>query len=172
MDHRDPTTRSRGWRAVADDDQSISDEQQSFLLSGTSSLDGVDFRAATGIDAGNLGRSVVGTLGFVLAAVAATFVQGVTEAWTRVIDGLAGFLAGTQRLVESAPGAAQDTVTQELPGLIGTLAGSVTAGFRGAWSAAIPEFGVLQWVAALGVVILTFYAAARGFDAVSEVLGL
>ncbi|OYR69898.1 hypothetical protein DJ79_01500, partial [Halorubrum ezzemoulense] len=78
---------------MADDDQTtLGDEEQSFLLSGTSSLDGVDFRAATGIDASNLSRSVVGTIGFALAAAATLFVQGVTEAWTRLIDGLAGFL--------------------------------------------------------------------------------
>lgn len=157
---------------MADDDQTnLSDEEQSFLLSGTSSLDGVDFRAATGIDASNLSRSVVGTIGFALAAAVATLVQGVTEAWTRLIDGLAGFLGGTQELVtgvasDLAPGA----VYRDVPGLIGTLADGWVSAMEGAWSSTLPDSGIAAWLFTLGIVLVTFYAAARGLDVVSEVI--
>jgi hypothetical protein len=157
---------------VADDDQTnLSDEEQSFLLSGTSSLDGVDFRAATGIDASNLSRSVIGTIGFALAAAVATLVQGVTEAWTRLIDGLAGFLAGTQELVtgvasDLAPGA----VYRDVPGLIGTLADGWVSAMEGAWSSTLPDSGIAAWLFALGIVLVTFYVAARGLDVISEVI--
>jgi hypothetical protein len=157
---------------VADDDQTnLSDEEQSFLLSGTSSLDGVDFRAATGIDASNLSRSVVGTIGFALAAAVATLVQGVTEAWTRLIDGLAGFLGGTQELVtgvasDLAPGA----VYRDVPGLIGTLADGWVSAMEGAWSSTLPDSGIAAWLFALGIVLVTFYVAARGLDVISEVI--
>ena len=157
---------------MADDDQTnLSDDEQSFLLSGTSSLDGVDFRAATGIDASNLSRSVVGTIGFALAAAVATLVQGVTEAWTRLIDGLAGFLGGTQELVtgvasDLAPGA----VYRDVPGLIGTLADGWVSAMEGAWSSTLPDSGIAAWLFALGIVLVTFYVAARGVDAVSEVI--
>jgi len=157
---------------VADDDQTnLSDDEQSFLLSGTSSLDGVDFRAATGIDASNLSRSVVGTIGFALAAAVATLVQGVTEAWTRLIDGLAGFLGGTQELVtgvasDLAPGA----VYRDVPGLIGTLADGWVSAMEGAWSLTLPDSGIAAWLFVLGIVLVTFYVAARGVDGVSEVI--
>ena len=156
---------------MAEDDQTLSDEEQSFLLSGTSSLDGVDFRAASGIDAGNLGRSIVGTLGFALAAAAATFVQGVTEAWTRLIDGLTGFLAGGRELVTGvASNLAPGQVYRDVPGLIGTLADSWVSAMEGAWSSTLPDAGIATWLFALGIVFLTFYAASRGLDTVSEVL--
>lgn len=157
---------------MADDDQTnLSDDEQSFLLSGTSSLDGVDFRAATGIDASNLSRSVVGTIGFALAAAVATLVQGVTEAWTRLIDGLAGFLGGTQELVtgvasDLAPGA----VYRDVPGLIGTLADGWVSAMEGAWSSTLPDSGIAAWLFALGIVLVTFYVAARGLDVISEVI--
>ena len=157
---------------MADDDQTnLSDDEQSFLLSGTSSLDGVDFRAATGIDVSNLSRSVIGTIGFALAAAVATLVQGVTEAWTRLIDGLAGFLGGTQELVtgvasDLAPGA----VYRDVPGLIGTLADGWVSAMEGAWSSTLPDSGIAAWLFALGIVLVTFYVAARGVDAVSEVI--
>ncbi|TKX35045.1 hypothetical protein EXE51_16370 [Halorubrum sp. CGM5_25_10-8B] len=157
---------------MADDDQTtLGDEEQSFLLSGTSSLDGVDFRAATGIDASNLSRSVVGTIGFALAAAATLFVQGVTEAWTRLIDGLARFLAGTQELVTGvASNLAPGAVYRDVPGLIGTLADGWVSAMEGAWSSALPDSGIAAWLFALGLVLLTFYAGARGLDTVSEVL--
>ena len=157
---------------MADDDQTnLSDDEQSFLLSGTSSLDGVDFRAATGIDASNLSRSVVGTIGFALAAAVATLVQGVTEAWTRLIDGLAGFLGGTQELVtgvasDLAPGA----VYRDVPGLIGTLADGWVSAMEGAWSSTLPASGIAAWLFALGIVLVTFYVAARGLDVIPEVI--
>ncbi|OYR61474.1 hypothetical protein [Halorubrum ezzemoulense] len=157
---------------MADDDQTtLGDEEQSFLLSGTSSLDGVDFRAATGIDASNLSRSVVGTIGFALAAAATLFVQGVTEAWTRLIDELAGFLGGTQELVTGvASNLAPGAVYRDVPGLIGTLADGWVSAMEGAWSSALPDSGIAAWLFALGLVLLTFYAAARGLNTVSEVL--
>jgi hypothetical protein len=157
---------------VADDDQTnLSDDEQSFLLSGTSSLDGVDFRAATGIDASNLSRSVVGTIGFALAAAVATLVQGVTEAWTRLIDGLADFLGGTQELVtgvasDLAPGA----VYRDVPGLIGTFADGWVSAMEGAWSLTLPDSGIAAWLFVLGIVLVTFYVAARGLDVISEVI--
>ncbi|OYR73738.1 hypothetical protein [Halorubrum ezzemoulense] len=157
---------------MADDDQTtLGDEEQSFLLSGTLSLDGVDFRAATGIDASNLSRSVVGTIGFALAAAATLFVQGVTEAWTRLIDELAGFLGGTQELVTGvASNLAPGAVYRDVPGLIGTLADGWVSAMEGAWGSALPDSGIAAWLFALGLVLLTFYAAARGLDTVSEVL--
>ncbi|MDB2244508.1 hypothetical protein PM076_03485 [Halorubrum ezzemoulense] len=157
---------------MADDDQTtLGDEEQSFLLSGTSSLDGVDFRAATGIDASNLSRSVVGTIGFALAAAATLFVQGVTEAWTRLINGLADFLGGTQELVTGvASNLAPGAVYRDVPGLIGTLADGWVSAMEGAWSSALPDSGIVAWLFALSLVLLTFYAAARGLDTVSEVL--
>jgi len=157
---------------VADDDQAnLSDEEQSFLLSGTSSLDGVDFRAATGIDGSNLSRSVVGTIGFTLAAAAATFVQGVAKAWTSLIDGVASFLGGTQELVTGIAGnLAPGAVYRDVPGLIGTLADGWVSAMRGAWSTALPDSGIAAWLFALGTALLTFYAAARGFGEVREVL--
>ena len=156
---------------MADDDQTnLSDDEQSFLLSGSSSLDGVDFRAADGINAGNLAQTVVGTIGLALGTAAVTFVDGVAEAWTRLLGSLAGFLAGTQQLVESVPGAVQDRVTQEIPGLIGTVSDSWVSAIRASWDSALPDTGLAAWLFALGLVLITFYVAARGFDTVSEVL--
>ena len=157
---------------MADDDQTtLSDEDESFLLSGTSSLEGVGFRAATGIDGGNLGRSVVGTMFFALAAAAATFVQGVAEAWTRVLDGLTGFLAGTRELVTGvASNLAPGRVYRDVPGLIGTVADSWASAMRGAWSSALPDSGIAAWIFSLALVLLTFYAAARGINEFLEVL--
>ncbi|VTT86106.1 hypothetical protein DM2_2144 [Halorubrum sp. DM2] len=157
---------------MADDNQtSLGDDEQSFLLSGSSSLDGVDFRAAEGIDSGNVARSVAGTIGFALASVAATLVGGVAEAWTRVLDSLAGFIGGGRELVTGiASNIAPGPVYRETDGLIGTLTESVTMPMRAAWNSALPDTGLAAWIAGLALVLLTFYAAARGFDAVSEVL--
>jgi len=162
----------RGWRAVADDDQtSLSDEEQSFLLSGSSSLDGVDFRAAEGVNIGNLSASVVGTIGIALGTAAATFVGGVFEAWTSILDGLATFLGGTQELVTGvASNLSSGRVYRDVPGLIGTVADSWASAMRGAWSSALPDSGIAAWLFGLGIVLLTFYAAARGVGEIQEVL--
>lgn len=158
---------------MADDDQtSLGDDEQSFLLSGSSSLDGVDFRSADGIAAGNVARSVVGTIGLALGTVAVTFLDGVGEAWTRVLDGLAAFVGGGRELVTGvASGLAPGAVYRETDGLIRTLAGSVTTPLRAAWNSALPDSGIAAWIAGVLIVMLTFYAAARGFNEVREVLG-
>jgi hypothetical protein len=158
---------------MADDDETtLSDEDQSFLLSGTSSLgDSVDFRAATGIDVRNLSSTVIGTLAFGLAAAATIFVQGVTEAWTIALDGVTAFIAGTRELVTgTASNLAPGPVYRDVPGLIGTLADTWISAMRGAWSSAVPDSGFATFLFALGIVLITFYAAARGVDTVSEVL--
>lgn len=157
---------------MPDDDQTnLSDEEQSFLLSGSKDLgDSVDFDAASGINAGNLARTVVGTIGLALGTVAATFVGGVTEAWTSLLDGLAGFLAGGRELARVATRLAGRPIYRETDGLIGTLSESVTSPLSAAWNSALPDSGIAAWLFALGIVLLTFYAAARGVDAIAEVL--
>lgn len=157
---------------MADDDQtSLSDDDQSFLLSGSSSLDGVDFRAADGIDVSNFARTVIGTIGLALGTAATTLVGGVGEAWTRLLDSLAAFLGGTRELITGvgsnlAPGA----VYRDVPGLIGTVADSWASAMRGAWSSALPDSGIAAWLLSLSIVLLTFYAAARGLNELLEVI--
>jgi hypothetical protein len=157
---------------VADDDQTaLNDEEQSFLLSGSSSLDGVDFQAASGLNAGNIARTVIGTIGLAFGTAATVFVGGVGEAWTSILDALAAFVGGTRELVTGvgsnlAPG----RVYRNVPGLIGTVADSWASAMRGAWSSALPDSGIAAWLFSLGIVLLTFYAAARGLDELREVL--
>lgn len=159
---------------MADDDRTALDEEQrSFLLTGVEKFEDTDlsFSAASGIDGGNLGRSLIGTLGFALATAATIFVQGVTEAWTSVFDGITAFLAGTRELVTgAASNLAPGPVYRDVPGLIGTLADGWVSAMRGAWSSTLPDSGIAAWLFGLGIVLVTFYAAARGSDAVSEVL--
>lgn len=156
---------------MADDDQtSLSDDDQSFLLSGSSSIDGVDFRAADGINVSNFARTVVGTLGLALGTAATTLVGGVGEAWARLLDSLAAFLGGTRELVTGvgsnlAPG----RVYRDVPGLIGTVADSWASAMRGAWSSALPDSGIVAWIFSLALVLLTFYAASRGLSGLVEV---
>lgn len=152
------------------DETSLGDDEQSFLLSGSSSLDGVDFRAADGIDAGNLSRSVVGTIGLAVGTAAATFVDGVGEAWTRLLDSLAAFIGGTREVLTAASRYAGEPVYRDVPGLIGTVTESVTVPLRAAWNSALPDTGIAAWIAGLALVLLTFYAAARGAEEIREVL--
>lgn len=157
---------------MADDDQtSLTDDDQSFLLSGSSSLDGVDFQAASGLNAGNIARTVVGTIGLALGTAATTLVGGVGEAWTRLLDSLAGFLGGTRELITGPNGyLTPGRIYRDVPGLIGTVADSWVSAMRGAWSGALPGTGIAAWVFSLGIVFLTFYAAARGLNELREVL--
>lgn len=157
---------------MADDDQTtLSEDDESFLLSGSEELDGVGFQAASGFNAGNIAQTVIGTIGLALGTAATVFVSGVGEAWTRLLDSLAGFVGGTRELVtgvgsDLAPG----PVYRDVPGLIGTVADSWASAMRGAWSSALPDSGIAAWIFSLALVLLTFYAAARGLDELREVL--
>ncbi|ELZ41865.1 hypothetical protein [Halorubrum tebenquichense] len=157
---------------MADGDSSLSDDDQEFLLSGSEDLgESVDFDAATGIDAGNLARTVVGTLGLALGTAAATFVGGVTEAWTSLIDSLAEFLSGGRELVTGiARNLAPGRVYRDTDGLIVRVTESVTTPISNTWESTLPDSGIAAWIASLAIILLTFYAVARGVDKIQEVL--
>lgn len=149
---------------MADEDDS------SFLLSDTESIDGVDFSAASGINVSGLAGTVIGTIGLALGTAAATLVDGVTESWTRLIDGLTSFLAGGLKLLPLSSRLAREAIYDRSGGLIEALAGSLVVPLRAAWSSAVPDSGIASFLVALGTVIVTFWVASRGIEAVSEVL--
>lgn len=159
---------------MADDDQTTLDEEQrSFLLTGVEEFGDADlgFSAADGIDVSNFSRTVIGTIGLALGTAATTLVGGVGEAWTRLLDSLAGFVGGTRELVTGvASNLAPGPVYRDVPGLIGTVVDSWASAMRGAWSSALPDSGIAAWLFSLGIVLVTFYAAARGLDELREVL--
>ena len=149
---------------MADEDDS------SFLLSDTESIDGVDFSAASGINVSGLAGTVIGTIGLALGTAAATFVGGVTEAWTMLIDGLTAFLAGGLELLPFASRFAREPIYERSGGLFEALTGSLVVPLRAAWSSALPDSGIASFLVALGTVLLTLWIASRGIEAVSEVV--
>lgn len=157
----------RGWYAVADGDDVLTDEQEESFLTGTGSIPSVDFGLASGLDAGRVVRAVAGSVVFSLALVANTAISGLTSAVTGLIDGLSEFLAGTTRFVDD-PNRVGGFLL-ETDGLVGTVFGTGIAAIRGAWSFSLTQFGPLAYPVAIGILLATFYVIGRGIDRVREV---
>jgi len=128
---------------------SIGDVDLSGFLSNASSIDGVSFPTASGIDAGRVAQAVIGTIAFAVAFGVNSFIQAVTSAPVRIIDGVGDFIAD---------------------GLIASTIGVAASAIEGAWSFSLAEFGPLAYVAAITSVIATFYVAEWGLQTAREVL--
>jgi len=133
---------------MADDDV-LSDEETASFLSGTSSISGVDFSAATGINAQQIATAIAGSIVFVITVGVNTVVQAVAAAYTAVIDGFAGFLSD---------------------GLITAVFTSGIEAIRGAWAFGITEFGLFAYPVGLAVLLATGYVTQLGIEQIREAI--
>ncbi|WP_066415380.1 hypothetical protein [Halorubrum aethiopicum] len=152
---------------MADGDDVLTDDQEESFLTGTESIDGVSFGLASGIDAGRVGRAIAGSIVFVVALGANTIISGLTEAYTGIVDGVRGFLAGGTEFVNNPN--AVGGFEQEFDGLIDVIFGSGIAAIRGAWSFSLTQFGPLAYPIGIGVVVGSFWVMGRGIDRIREV---
>jgi len=131
-----------------DDDALLSGIDLSNFLTGSSSLDGVDFNAASGINAIRVAQAALGTVSFALIYGLNSFIDAWTNAVARVIDSFGGFIGK----------------------LIGATASVGISAVEGAWSFTLTEYGLLAYPIALIIVLATFYVADEGISAAREVL--
>jgi hypothetical protein len=130
------------------DDALLSNIDLGQFLTGSSSLDGVDFRAADGINAVRVAQAAVGAVAFALLWGVNSLIAAVTGAYARIIDAVASFSGG---LIQSTLGVGISAV-------------------EGVWSFTLTEFGLFAYPIALSVVLATFYVADEGITAAREVL--
>lgn len=150
------------------DDATDVDVDESSFLTGVTSIDGVEWSGASGVDVGRLARAVVGTAVFTVAVGVNTVVSGLTTAVAGLIDGVSEFLAGTTEWIRF-PGVGWRSIREA--GLIEVIFRTGIAAIRGAWSFNVDTFGPLSILVALTVVLGTFIVVSRGLEEISEVLG-
>lgn len=138
----------RGDGGSTNEDASLSDVDFSSFLTGSSSLPGVDFRAASGINATAVAEAVIGIIAFAVGWAANSLVAAILSLPARVLEWV----------TESATDLFQATI-----GL------GITA-VEGVWSFSLAEFGLFAYPGALLVVLATFYVVDKGLDAAQEVL--
>ena len=131
-----------------DDDALLSSIDFSNFLSGSSSLDGVDFRAASGINAVRVAEAAIASLAFALFYGVGSFIDAWTSAVSRGIDGLGGFIGD----------------------LVGATIGVGISAVEGVWSFGVSEYGLLAYPMALIILLATFYIADQGISTAREVL--
>ncbi|WP_281195834.1 hypothetical protein [Halorubrum sp. F4] len=145
------------------DDSVLTDDQEESFLTETSSISGVDFDLASGINAGNVARAIIGSFVFTVALGVNTVVGGLTAAYTGLVDGVREFLTvGSQEVEFGSTG----WEISEAPGLVDVVFGTGIAAIRGAWSFSLDEFGVFAYPVAMAVIVASFYVIGRGFDRV------
>lgn len=137
-----------GDTGTTTDDALLSSIDFSNFLSGSESLDGVDFNAASGINGLRVAEAAIASLVFALLYGVNSLIDAATTAVARVIDAGSGF-AGD---------------------LIGVTLGVGIAAVEGAWSFTVSEYGLLAYPIALLVVLATFYVADQGISTAREVL--
>lgn len=130
------------------DDALLSSVDFGEFLSGSSTLDGVDFRAASGINAVRVAQAAIGAVAFALLWGVNSLIAAVSSVYARLIDGVGGF-AGA--LIQS------------------TLGVGISA-IEGVWSFSVSEFGLFAYPIALLIVLATFYVADAGLTTAREVL--
>jgi len=131
------------------EDASLTSIDFGAFLTDSSSLEGVDFRSASGINVLRVAQAAIGAVVFAWAWGVNALVAAVSESYTRLIDGIGDFI-GTG-LIEA------------------TLGVGITA-IEGVWTFAFSEFGVLSYPVALVTVLATLYVAERGITTAQEVL--
>ncbi|WP_256403253.1 hypothetical protein [Halorubrum salinum] len=147
------------------DDVTDVDVDESSFLTGVSSIEGVDFSAASGVDVRRLAQAIVGTALFTVGLGVNTVVSGVTGAVAGLIDGVREFVAGGTN-VEWFGGVRVET---ESVGLIDVIFGTGIAALRGIWSFNVDTFGVLAYPVGLAIVLGTFVIVSRGIGEIREV---
>jgi hypothetical protein len=153
---------------VADgDDATDVDVDESSFLTGVTSIEGVEWSGASGVDVGSLARALVGTAVFTVAVGVNTVVSGLTAAVTGLIDGVSEFLAGTTEWIRF-PGVGWRSIREA--GLIEVIFGTGIAAIRGAWSFNVDTFGPLSVLVALAVLLGTFLVVSRGIEQIQEVI--
>ena len=131
------------------DDALLSSIDFSDFLTGSSSLDGVDFRAADGINAVRVAQAAIGAVAFSWWWGVNALIDAVTSSIARLTDAVASFLG---------------------EGLIQSTIGVGVSALNGIWTFAFTEFGILAYPVALLSVLATFYVADRGITTAREVL--
>lgn len=154
--------------ADGDDDGMLSEEQTESFLTGSESVPGLSFPIASGVEVGSVGKAIVGSIGFAIALAFNTLIDAVATAYTGLIDGFRGFIAGGTRLVPSSTGFGWRTVSTD--GLIDVTIGAGVAAIEGAWSFSVEQFGVFAIFVGIGTVLVTAYVASTSVDVASEVL--
>ncbi|ELZ50720.1 hypothetical protein EXE48_17910 [Halorubrum sp. ASP1] len=149
------------------DDATDVDVDESSFLTGVTSIEGVSWSGASGVDVGRLARAIVGTAVFTVAAGVNTVVSGLTAAVTGLIDGVSEFLAGATEWFR-IPGVGWRPTREA--GLIEVIFGTGIAAIRGAWSFNVDTFGPLSLPVGLAVVLGTFLVVARGIEQIQEVI--
>ena len=119
------------------------------LLTNSESVDGLNFQLASGINATRVAQTIIGSVVFSVLLGGNSVISAVSTAYARLIDALAGFFG--DRLIEA------------------TLGAGVSA-IEGAWAFSLEQYGAGAYLAALGLVIATFYVADWGLDTAREVL--
>lgn len=132
----------------ADDDALLSSIDFSNFLSGSSPLDGVDFNAASGINAIRVAEAAIASLAFALLYGVNSLIDAWTTAVARAIDAGRGFIGD----------------------LIGATLGVGISAVEGVWSFTVSEYGLLAYPIALIIVLATFYVADQGISTAREVL--
>ncbi|SMO91375.1 hypothetical protein [Halorubrum cibi] len=153
---------------MADGDDVLTDDQEESFLTGTESIsEDLSFGLASGINAGRVGRAIAGSIVFTAALGVNTIIGGLTEAYTGLVDGVRGFLAGGTEFVNDPN--AVGGVEREFDGLIDVIFGSGIAAIRGAWSFSVTELGPFAYLVGIGVVLSSFWVMGRGLDQIREV---
>lgn len=132
---------------TGDDDALLSSIDFSNYLSGSESLDGVDFNAASGINSVAVAEAAIASLAFALFYGIGSFIDAWTSAVARAIDAVRGFIGE----------------------LIGATVGVGFSAVEGAWSFGVSEYGLLAYPIALIIVLATFYVADQGISTAREV---
>lgn len=130
------------------DDATLSSIDFGEFLNGSSTLDGVDFRAASGINAVRVAQAAIGAVAFALLWGVNSLIAAVTESYAQLIDGVGSFGGG---LIQS------------------TIGVGITA-IDGVWSFGVSEFGLFAYPIALLIVLATFYVVDAGLTTAREVL--
>ncbi len=134
---------------MADDDV-LSDDETASFLSGTRSIPGVSFPLASGLNARQVASAIVGSVAFALGVGVNTIISALAAAYTGVIDGFAGFLSGSD-------------------GLVDTIFETGLTAIRGAWSFSLDEFGLFAFPVALTVLLASLWVVQLGVDQIREV---
>jgi len=131
-----------------DEDASLSGINLSNFLTDSSSLRGVDFRAASGINVAAVSDAIVGVVGFTLAWAASSFVEALLYAPVQILE----------------------WITRSGTDLFGATVGVGITAVEGVWALSLAQFGFGAYLVALLIVLATFWVVDKGIDAAQEVL--
>ena len=131
------------------EDASLSSIDFSSMLTGSESVDGVDFPLASGINVVRVAQTIIGSVALSVLIGVNTVIQALADAYSALIDGAAGFF-GTD--------------------LIDATIGAGVSAINGVWAPLVDEFGLGAYFSVLLIVLATFYVADIGVDEALEVL--